>query len=176
LSVYTPAFVAGGNAANPALFVRLCIKKIKSTAMSTEATARTQITVSTVVNAPVSTVWDRWNKPEHITQWCQASDDWHAPKADNDLRVGGSFSTTMAAKDGSFSFDFGGIYDAVTEHKQIAYTMSDGRKVNIVFEEDGNTTKVTETFDAETMNPVDMQQAGWQAILDNFKKYTEANS
>jgi len=142
--------------------------------MSTETAKRTKITVTATVNAPVSKVWETWNLPEHITKWCQASDDWHAPYADNDLRTGGTFKTTMAAKDGSFSFDFGGIYDEVRESDFIAYTMGDGRKVNVVFDAEGQSTKITETFDAEEINPLEMQQAGWQAILDNFKKYTEA--
>ena len=142
--------------------------------MST-ATARTQITVAATINAPINKVWESWNKPEHITQWCQASDDWHAPKAENDLRTGGKFSTTMAAKDGSFSFDFGGVYDEVRENELIAYTIDDGRKVKVVFETEGDNTRVTETFEAENTNSVEMQRDGWQAILNNFKKYTEAN-
>lgn len=108
-------------------------------------------------------------------QWCQASDDWHAPRAENDLKTGGKFSTTMAAKDGSFSFDFGGVYDEVTEHKLIKYTMGDGRKVSVVFNAQGNATEVIETFEPESTNPEEMQRGGWQAILDNFKKYTEEN-
>ncbi|MBL7910417.1 MAG: SRPBCC family protein [Bacteroidia bacterium] len=133
------------------------------------------ITVETTVKAPVEKVWKYWSEPQHVTKWCQASDDWHAPKADNDLRVGGKFSTTMAAKDGSFSFDFGGIYTNVQQNKLIEYTLEDGRKVKISFAGNGNETKVVETFDPESMNPGDMQKAGWQAILDNFKKYTENN-
>ncbi|MET0463155.1 MAG: SRPBCC family protein [Chitinophagaceae bacterium] len=132
------------------------------------------ITVETVVNAPVAKVWESWNQPEHIMNWCAASADWHAPAATNDLREGGSFSTTMAAKDGSFSFDFGGIYDVVKHHSLIEYTMGDGRKTEIVFTADGDTTRVVETFQAETQHSLDMQRQGWQAILDNFKKYTES--
>ena len=133
------------------------------------------ITVQTTVNAPVEKAWEYWNEPAHITSWCQASEDWHAPYAENDLRTGGSFKTTMAAKDGSFSFDFGGVYTMVEPHQLIEYTMADNRKVRIEFEADGSTTKVTEIFDAESTHPVEMQQTGWQAILDNFRKYTEAN-
>ncbi len=139
-----------------------------------ETNNKTVITVETTVNAPVEKVWEYWEKPEHITQWNTASDDWHTPRAENDLRVGGSFSTRMEAKDGSFGFDFGGIYDAVTPHEYIEYTMGDGRKVKIHFHAEGNTTRIVERFDAETENPVEMQKAGWQAIMDNFKKYTEA--
>lgn len=133
------------------------------------------ITVKTAINAPVKKVWEYWTKPEHITQWNNASDDWHTPRAENDLRVGGSFAARMEAKDGSFGFDFGGVYDAITTHKYIEYTIGDGRKVTITFTADGNTTKVVESFEAEHTNSIVMQQGGWQNILDNFKKYTEAN-
>jgi uncharacterized protein YndB with AHSA1/START domain len=136
---------------------------------------KTAITVKATVNAPVEKVWKYWGGPEHITKWCAATDDWHAPSAENDLRTGGKFSTRMEAKDGSFGFDFGGVYDDVVENKRIAYAMGDGRKVEVLFESKGSTTEVTETFDAEDQNPVDMQRAGWQAILDNFKKYVESN-
>lgn len=137
--------------------------------------ANKQITVQNTVNAPVEKVWDYWTNPGHITQWNQASDDWHSPRAENDLRTGGSFTTRMEAKDGSFGFDFGGIYDQVITHELIEYTMGDGRKVSIRFTKDGNGTKVVETFDAENTHSLEMQQAGWQAILDSFKKYTESN-
>ena len=136
---------------------------------------KTNITIETTVNAPVEKVWEYWSKPEHITKWCSATDEWHTPRADNDLRVGGSFSSRMEAKDGSMGFDFGGVYDAVEENKNIEYTMADGRKVKIDFTSSGNETSIVESFDAESTNPVEMQRAGWQAILDNFKKYTEAN-
>lgn len=135
----------------------------------------TSITVQTTVNAPIEKVWDYFSKPEHITKWCQASDDWHAPYAENDLRTGGKFKTTMAAKDGSFSFDFGGVYTNVQQHKIMEYTLGDDRKVSILFNATGNETKVTETFDAESTHSIDMQRDGWQAILNNFKKYTESN-
>jgi uncharacterized protein YndB with AHSA1/START domain len=138
-------------------------------------TSAQKVTVSTTINAPVTKVWEQFNAPEHITQWCQASDDWHAPHSENDLRVGGKFTTTMAAKDGSFSFDFGGTYSQVENEKLIDYDMEDGRNVRVLFEKEGETTKVTEVFDAESQNPIEMQQTGWQAILDNFKKYVEAN-
>ncbi len=137
------------------------------------AEAKTQITVETVVNAPVEKIWEYWSKPEHITQWCRASPEWHTPRAENDLRVGGNFSSRMEAKDGSMGFDFSGAYDEVKTNELIAYTMGDGRKATIIFSSDGNTTKITETFEAEDENPVEMQKGGWQAILDNFKKYVE---
>ena len=139
-----------------------------------ENTGRTQITVTTTVNAPVEKVWRCWNEPEHITKWCQASPDWHAPAASNDLRTGGNFTTTMAAKDGSFSFDFGGVYTDVQENNLIAYTMGDGRKATVTFSANGDTTGIVETFEAESTNPEEMQKAGWQAILDSFKHYTES--
>lgn len=141
--------------------------------MTTESKI-TAVTVEAVVNAPVGKVWTCWNDPKHITQWAFASDDWHAPHAENDLRKDGTFKTTMAAKDGSMSFDFGGVYTAVETNRLIAYTMGDGRTVKVEFTTEGNNTRVVETFDAETQHPVDMQRAGWQAILDNFAKYTEA--
>ena len=140
-----------------------------------ETASKTNITVETTVQAPVEKVWACWNEPKHITQWCQASDDWHAPRAENDLKEGGRFSTTMAAKDGSFSFDFGGVYTRVAENKAIEYSIGDGRNVSIQFQADGTSTKVVETFEAETTHPEEMQRAGWQAILDNFKKYVESN-
>ena len=136
---------------------------------------KTVITVSNTVNAPVQKVWEYWTTPKHIMQWNNASADWHTPAAENDLRTGGSFKSTMAAKDGSFSFDFAGIYDEVREYEYIAYTIGDGRKVEISFTSEGVATKVVECFEAEDMHSLEMQQGGWQAILDNFKKYTEAN-
>lgn len=136
---------------------------------------KTKITVQSRVNAPVSKVWEYWNTPGHITKWNSASPDWHTPKSENDLRVGGRFTARMEAKDGSFGFDFGGTYDEVIPHEKICYTMDDGRKTEISFITDGTETKVIETFEAESENPIEMQQGGWQAILDSFKKYTETN-
>lgn len=140
-----------------------------------ETTGVTKVTVESIINAPVEKVWKYWSEPEHIKNWCSASPDWHVPFAENDLQDGGKFSTRMEAKDGSFGFDFDGIYDQVKTNELIEYTMSDGRKVDIHFTVSGNETKVVETFDAESTNPVEMQRSGWQAILDNFKKYTEEN-
>lgn len=140
-----------------------------------ETTAKTVITVKTVINAPVEKVWACWTEPRHITKWCQASDDWHAPHAENDLRNGGKFSTTMAARDGSVSFDFNGVYTNVVPNKVIEYILEDERKVTIHFAGKEKETEVVESFEAEGTHPVEMQQAGWQSILNNFKKYTEAN-
>lgn len=136
---------------------------------------KTAITVEATINHPVDLVWKHWTEPKSIMLWCNASDDWHAPYADNDLRIDGTFKTTMASKDGVHSFDFEGVYTNVIQHELIEYKMSDGREVKVSFADLGDKTKVTETFDPENMNPVEMQKAGWQAILDNFKKYCEAN-
>jgi len=133
------------------------------------------ITVIATINAPIEKVWSYWSEPAHITQWTFASSDWHAPFAENDLKTTGKFKTRMEAKDGSFGFDFEGIYSTVQEYALIEYGLEDGRKVRIAFEEIDGLTKVTETFDPENTNPIEMQRGGWQAILDNFKKYTEAN-
>lgn len=105
--------------------------------------------------------------------WNNASDDWHTPHAENDLRKGGKFLSRMEAKDGSFGFDFEGVYDEVIENEKIEYTTSDGRKVTTTFKETGGVTNVSTTFEAETENSVELQRDGWQAILNNFKKYTE---
>jgi uncharacterized protein YndB with AHSA1/START domain len=140
-----------------------------------ETAAKTAITIETTINAPVEKVWKFWTLPEHITKWNNASDDWHTPKAENDLRTGGKFAARMEAKDGSFGFDFGGVYDDVKTNELIKYTLGDGRKVAVHFIPNGNETKVTETFEAESTNSIEMQRGGWQAILNNFKKYVEAN-
>ncbi len=137
--------------------------------------SNTKITVETTVSADVKKVWDYWTQPEHITKWNFASDDWHCPRAENDLKVGGKLSSRMEAKDGSFGFDFEAIYDEVIDHEKITYTMADGRQATTSFENLGDKTKINIVFDAENENPVEMQKGGWQAILDNFKKYVEAN-
>mgnify|MGYP003539722979 CR=1 FL=1 len=136
---------------------------------------KTTITVKTIVQAPVEKVWECWTKAEHITGWNNASDDWHTPRAENDLRVGGKFLSRMEARDGSMGFDFGGVYDEVKPNEGIAYTLDDDRKVKIGFTGNGNETTVTETFETENENSIELQRVGWQAILDNFKKHTETN-
>ena len=133
------------------------------------------ITIESTIKAPVEKVWEFWTKPEHIKQWNNASDDWHTPHAENDLRPGGKFLSRMEAKDGSFGFDFGGVYDVVKENEYIEYTLGDERKVKITFTGNGNETTVVVVFEAENTNSAEMQKGGWQAILNNFKKYTEAN-
>ncbi len=134
------------------------------------------ITVETTVDAPLKTVWEYWTTPEHIMQWNSASDDWHTPSATVDLREGGTFTSRMEAKDGSMGFDFGGTYTKIVNQQRIEYTMDDGRTVSAVFEEHNGHTHVTETFDPETENSREMQQQGWQTILDNFKNYAESHA
>ena len=129
------------------------------------------ITVKTTVGLPVDKVWDYWRLPEHIVEWNNASDDWHTPRAENDLTPGGKFFIRMEARDGSAGFDFTGVYDEVDRHRLISYRMDDGRKVQVRFSGDGDRTSITETFEAEDTHTPEMQQAGWQAILDNFAKY-----
>lgn len=131
------------------------------------------ITVETKINAPIEKVWKCWTEPEHITKWMFASDDWHAPHAENDVKVGGTFSTRMEAKDGSVGFDMTGTYTEVEEFKKLSYAFGD-RKATVEFIEQDGGVVVKETFDPETENPVEMQQQGWQAILENFKKHTES--
>lgn len=139
-------------------------------------TAKEKITVTTLVKAPVKKVWEYWTDPEHIVNWNSASEDWHTPKAANDLRKKGRFSSRMEAKDGSMGFDFGGRYDEVKINEKISYTLDDARKVTVTFSTKGKETQITETFEAEDQNPVVMQREGWQAILDNFKTYAESKS
>jgi len=141
-----------------------------------ETKNKTSVTVENSVKAPVEKVWRFWTEPEHITKWAYAIDTWHTPHAENDLKVGGKFKSRMEAKDGSVGFDFGGIYDAVIPNKYIEYTLGDDRKVKITFTGNDSETKITENFEVESTNPIEMQRSGWQAILDNFKKYTEENA
>lgn len=136
-------------------------------------TTKKSITVETSINAPVKKVWELWTNPKHIIHWNQASHDWHTPKAENDLRVGGKFLSRMEARDGNSGFDFSGIYDEIKTRKLISYTIDDGRKVKITFNGNKNETKVVETFEAEGTNSMEMQREGWQAILDSFKHYVE---
>ncbi len=134
------------------------------------------ISVQVLVNAPVEKVWQYFTEPVHITKWNNASPDWHTPKAENNLTPGGMFTYRMEAKDGSFGFDFGGIYTEVVPGEKFAYTIGDGRKVSVQFQETEEGTRVIEIFDPEIENPTEMQRAGWQAILDNFKKYVETEN
>jgi uncharacterized protein YndB with AHSA1/START domain len=132
------------------------------------------ITLQITLEAPLAKAWAYWTEPEFIMQWNFADPSWHCPAATNDLQPGGSFNYQMAARDGSFSFNFEGIYDAVEPRSLIAYHLADGRTVRITFETLPNDhTQITQTFDAETENPVDMQRAGWQAIMYNYKRLAE---
>jgi uncharacterized protein YndB with AHSA1/START domain len=132
------------------------------------------IIVKTSVNAPLKKAWEYWTQPQHIINWNFASDDWHCPKAENNLNIGKEFSYTMATKNGEMSFDFQGIYTNINEFTLIEYEISDGRKVIISFKEIENNVEITESFEPENIHPEELQQQGWQAILDNFKKYVES--
>jgi len=134
----------------------------------------TMITVESVVNVPRTSVWEYWTEPRHIVKWNSASEDWHTPIAENDLREGGRFRSRMEAKDGSFGFDFTGTYEDVRLHERIEYHIDDGRTVRIEFEESAGATRIVETFEAESENSVELQRGGWQSILDNFKRYAES--
>lgn len=134
-----------------------------------------QIEISTKVFGDIDKVWEYWIKPEHITKWNNPSNEWHTPKAENDLREGGRFTFRMEAKDGSAGFDFGGTYDKVKDKDHLSYTLNDNRKVDIFFQEVKNEIRIVEKFEPENENSEDMQREGWQAILNNFKKYVESN-
>lgn len=135
---------------------------------------KSTIMVKTEISAPIDKVWHCWTTPNDIIKWNNASDDWHTPRAENNLQEGGSFCYRMEAKDGSFGFDFAGVYEKVRINSQINYIIGDGRKVEIVFSSDENQTRIVETFEVEDINSIEIQRNGWQSILDNFKKYAEA--
>jgi uncharacterized protein YndB with AHSA1/START domain len=137
--------------------------------------SNTNITIEAEISANTKKVWDYYTLPKHITKWNFASDDWHCPDAENDLRVGGKLISRMESKDGSVGFDFEAVYDEVVDLKKIVYTIADGRKVKTEFNNQENKTKVTTTFEAESVNSIELQKTGWQAILNNFKKYVESN-
>lgn len=132
-----------------------------------------KITVNATINSSIEKVWNTYTQPEHIIQWNQASEDWCCPRAENDLKVGGKYNARMEAKDGSFGFDFEAIYEEVEPQKKLSYNMLDGRNATTEFISDGNQTKVKTTFDPENQNPIEMQQEGWQAIMNSFKNYVE---
>jgi len=134
------------------------------------------ITVKTTIHSSIEQVWAAWTSPEHITQWTFASEDWHAPYAEIDLKVGGRFKTTMAAKDESFSFDFSGTFTEVEPMKKIAYTLDDDRKVVIEFIANNEEVTIVESFDPESVNSLELQESGWQMILNNFKKHVDSLS
>ena len=132
------------------------------------------ITIETTINAPIAHVWEKWTSPKHIQNWNFASPDWHCPSAKSDLQAGGEFHYEMASKDGSMSFDYWGTYTAVIPKKTIEFTLGDGRKVRVNFSETPDGVHLVEEFEPENQNPEEMQQAGWQLILDNFKKHAES--
>lgn len=131
------------------------------------------ITVEKNIKAPISKVWEYWTKPEHIINWNFASEEWHCPRASNELHPGGKLNWRMESKDGSMGFDFTGVYEQIKENELITYKMTDGRKVEIRFVELNDEVKLSESFEAEGTNSDEMQRAGWQAILENFKNYVE---
>ncbi len=133
------------------------------------------ITVSTNINTTLEKIWDFWNNPNHIQNWYFASPDWHCPKAENELQIGKVFNYRMEAKDGSFGFNFEGKYTKIIDFQIIEYVLADNRKVITTFEKQKNSVLVTQKFDPETENAIELQQSGWQAILNNFKKYIEEN-
>ena len=135
---------------------------------------KTLITVETVINAPINSVWKKWTNPDDIVIWNNASDDWHTTRAENDLKVGGKFLSRMEAKDGSTGFDFSGTYNTIKPNEIIEYTADDNRKVQVHFFDGDDKTTIIEVFEAENENPIEMQKSGWQSILNNFKKYTES--
>lgn len=143
--------------------------------LTMETNEKTIITIEAAIHASVEKVWYIWTNPDHIIKWNNASPDWHTSRAENDLRIGGRFLSRMEARDGSSGFDFTGTYTKVEPLKQIDYTLDDSRKVQASFVSKGNVTVVKETFEAEETNPVEMQRNGWQAILNNFKKYVEVS-
>lgn len=134
---------------------------------------KSQITVEVFINASIEKIWKYWTEPERISRWNFASDDWCAPRVENNLYVGGKFNYRMEAKDGSSGFDFEGTYVFIKEYKKIEYVIVDGRKVSVEFVKQADGYKVVETFDAEEKNSLELQKNGWQAILNNFKKYVE---
>jgi uncharacterized protein YndB with AHSA1/START domain len=152
---------------------KIDIEKLKQAALADTAQV---IMVEAQVAAPLETAWNAYTAPEDIVLWNNASDDWHTPRAENDLREGGRFNYRMEARDGSFGFDFEGVYDRIDDKKRIEYTMGDGRKVQVNFSPVENGTHVGVTFEAENTHSLEMQQGGWQAILNNFKKFAESKS
>lgn len=133
----------------------------------------TTFTVSVLVTATMEQVWDKWTNTQHIINWNFASEEWCCPSTSNDLVVGGEFNTRMESKDGSMGFDFEGVYTAIEPFKQIDYVLADKRTISVHFKEVAGGIQVTEIVDPEHENPVEMQQAGWQAILNNFKRHAE---
>jgi uncharacterized protein YndB with AHSA1/START domain len=133
----------------------------------------TKITVQANVHADIKKVWDSYTNPKHIVNWNFADPSWHCPSAENDMRIGGTYKARMEAKDGSFGFDFEAIYTEIIEGKQFSYGFGD-RTASVQFHSSGEQTEVVIVFDPENENPLELQKNGWQAILNNFKNYTES--
>jgi uncharacterized protein YndB with AHSA1/START domain len=133
------------------------------------------ISVKANIKGPLTMVWKCWNESNHVQNWNFASSDWHCPTAKSDFTIGGEFHYMMAAKDGSFSFDFWGTFMNIQEEKSIEIILGDGRKMSVFFDGIGEETIITEIFEPEEINSIELQKGGWQAILDNFKKYAEGH-
>jgi uncharacterized protein YndB with AHSA1/START domain len=133
------------------------------------------IQIGATVSSTLEKVWQFYTEAAHVVNWNHASDDWYTPSAENDLKTGGYFAYKMSAKDGSFSFNFSGIYNLIEPLKTIVYTLDDGRKVTVAFSETAEGVVIDQAFEAETVHDLDLQQQGWQAILDNFKLYAETH-
>jgi len=136
---------------------------------------KNKITIQAIVSANKQKTWRYYTQPEHIVHWNFATDDWQCPRASNDLSVGGKYIARMEAKDGSVGFDFEATYTEIIEGEKFTYTMPDSRVVHVLFHGAGDKTEVVITFDAETENSLELQRNGWQAILNNFKEYTESH-
>ncbi len=134
-----------------------------------------KVTVESAINAGIKEVWEYYTNPEHITNWNFADPSWHCPYAENDMKVGGKYKARMEAKDGSFGFDFEATYNKIDNGKSFIYTMPDNREVSVDFDSLGDKTNIKVIFDPENENPIEIQKAGWQSILDNFKKYAETH-
>lgn len=155
------------------MLVSACVSGFNKWLMSAEPH---YITVETRIQVPVAKVWECWTSPEHIVQWNAASDDWHCPRASNEVRVGGVLNSRMEARDGSMGFDFTAIYTEVQPLALLAFRMGEGeesRDVRVEFLPEDDATVVRETFLAESTFPPEVQQAGWQSILDRFKGHVE---
>lgn len=132
------------------------------------------ITIETLVHAPINLVWDTWNSPNHVVHWNHASDDWHSPKAENNFVVGGKFAYRMEAKDNSFGFDFSGTYEEIVDKKRVVTRLDDNRLVKTEFHVENDSVRIVDTFEAEDQNSIELQRVGWSAILNNYKLYTES--
>ncbi|WP_299153206.1 SRPBCC domain-containing protein [uncultured Christiangramia sp.] len=135
-----------------------------------------KIEIESKINAKLDQVWEYWTKPEHITKWNKASEDWLCPNAENDLKEGGKFKYRMESEDGKVGFDFAGTYKVVKEKEKLTYELEDGRNAEVTFSEEDGSVMIKETLDTEDENPVDQQEQGWKSILESFKTYTEEQS